>query len=125
MIYNLKKLSRPIDFTGLELTNLIHPTDIDLVLEFKNKYLLIAEFKEEGKGLPMGQKLVIERICNAWGVGSVGVFVQHKDTEVIQVLESTTHSCYYNGSWYTRKENFVEFTKSLLNYWGVNKDYNG
>ena len=52
------------DFTGLCFGS-ITPTDIDAFLEFGNVLFIIIEAKSSGAELPYGQKLALERLCDA------------------------------------------------------------
>ena len=65
LIRNSKQTKQGIDFTGLQ-NGKIHPTDIDAVLEFDNKVLVLFEMKRKGNDIPTGQRLVLERVCNNW-----------------------------------------------------------
>ena len=64
LINNHKQIKQVVDFTGLQ-NGLIHPTDIDAVLEFDNDILIIIELKYKNAEIPTGQRLVLERICNS------------------------------------------------------------
>lgn len=65
LIHSVKRLSQPIAFDGIKKDK-VHPTDIDALLEFDNTYLILFELKKKGNKVPLGQKLALERICNAW-----------------------------------------------------------
>ena len=66
LIRNTKQVRQSIDFTGVE-NNKIHPTDIDFVLEFDNDILILGEVKREGNDIPLGQRLVLQRMVDRWG----------------------------------------------------------
>ena len=65
LIRNSKQVKQSIDFTGLE-NGKIHPSDIDAVLEFDNEVLIIIEVKKQGNIIPIGQRLLLERLCDNW-----------------------------------------------------------
>jgi hypothetical protein len=65
LIRNSKQTKQGIDFTGLQ-NGKIHPTDIDAVLEFSDKILLLFEMKRKGNTIPRGQELVLERVVDNW-----------------------------------------------------------
>ena len=44
----------------------MHPSDIDAVLEFDNDILILMEVKKQGIEIPVGQKLLLERISQSW-----------------------------------------------------------
>ena len=77
LIRNTKQVRQTIDFTGIE-SGKIHPTDIDVVLEFDNEVLILMEVKRKGNLIPIGQRLVLERIANSWHTNKVVVlYVTH------------------------------------------------
>ena len=65
MIKHKKRIKQVLDFRGVGNSK-IHPSDIDAVLEFDNKYLIIFECKLKGVNVPYGQKLLFKRIADAW-----------------------------------------------------------
>jgi hypothetical protein len=79
LIRNSKEVVRAIDFTGVQ-NGVIHPSDIDAVLEFDNDILILIEVKKIGNEIPIGQKLLLERICSSWNTSrSVVLKVEYKD----------------------------------------------
>lgn len=87
LIKHLKRAKQIIDFTGVQ-NGKIHPSDIDAVLEFDSKYLLLFELKKVGVQVPLGQRMMLERIIDAWEdcgkIGSV-VYCEH-ETEAEQTI---------------------------------------
>ncbi len=65
LIHSVERLSQPIAFDGIK-KGLVHPTDIDALLEFDDRYLFLFELKKKGNKVPLGQKLALQRIANAW-----------------------------------------------------------
>lgn len=64
MIRDRKQVAIPVDFN---ISNgKIGGTDIDFVLEFDNELLILVEFKRKGAEIPTGQRLLLERIADAW-----------------------------------------------------------
>ncbi len=57
LINSYKQIKQVVDFTGIQ-NGLIHPTDIDAVLEFDNDVLIIIELKYKNAEIPTGQRLV-------------------------------------------------------------------
>tara|TARA_R100000231_G_scaffold40177_2_gene34980 strand:+ start:301 stop:696 length:396 start_codon:yes stop_codon:yes gene_type:complete len=75
-----KRIKQLIDFTGVQ-NKKIHPSDIDAVLEFDSKYLLLFEFKFKGAKVPIGQRLMLERIIDSWeDSGKIGTVVYCEHT---------------------------------------------
>ena len=65
LIKHPNRAKQIIDFTGVQ-NGKIHPSDIDAVLEFDSKYLLLFELKKVGVKVPLGQRMMLERIIDAW-----------------------------------------------------------
>jgi hypothetical protein len=74
-----KRIKQSVNFTGVQ-NKKIYPSDIDAVLEFDSKYLLLFELKYKGAKVPIGQRLMLERIIDAWEdsgkIGSI-VYCEH------------------------------------------------
>jgi len=51
------------DFTGLRYGN-ITPTDIDALIEYKDKAYVIIEYKFREAEVPTGQMMALERMCD-------------------------------------------------------------
>ena len=62
-IRNKDRLVQVLDYGGLRFGT-IRPTDIDAVIEYKNKAYVIIEAKKSGAELPYGQRLCLERMAN-------------------------------------------------------------
>jgi len=65
LINNSDRVKQAIDFTGVQ-NGKIHPSDIDAVFEFDNKYLVLMEVKYKDAPIPTGQRLLLERMADAW-----------------------------------------------------------
>lgn len=52
-----------VDFSGLKYGN-ITPTDMDGLIEYKNRAYVILEIKLKGVELPHGQELALVRMCD-------------------------------------------------------------
>ena len=65
MIKYPNRIKQVLDFRGVGDSK-IHPSDIDAILEFNDEYLLIFEVKYKGVSVPYGQKLLFQRIADAW-----------------------------------------------------------
>lgn len=83
LIRNIDYLKQTISFDGIK-SNKVSPTDIDALLEFDDKYLIIFELKYKGAKVPIGQKLALERIIKNWKLSSKGyrdgwvIYAQHE-----------------------------------------------
>jgi len=135
MIHTPERAKQVIDFEGLSYEKL-HPTDIDAVLEFDDKYLILIETKSAYCGemprVEYGQELAYHRIADAWAKVNEGAFVIYtthntkpdetvylKDTIVHWVYNANSkHKTYYdNGDLKTLKE----WLKTLLPIWDCEK----
>jgi hypothetical protein len=65
LIRNSDRVKQAIDFTGVQ-NGKIHPSDVDAVFEFDNKFLILMEVKYKDALIPTGQRLLLERMANAW-----------------------------------------------------------
>lgn len=125
LIRNTKQVSQSIDFTGIENKS-IHPTDIDFVLEFNNEILILGEVKREGNNIPVGQRLVLERLVDNWLGKSIAlkVFHNHKDDNTdIPLIDCYVQSYYFNKKWNnpSKRYSLKEFINQLGRTWNNDK----
>ena len=125
LIRNSKQVSQSIDFTGVENNN-IHPTDIDFVLEFDNEILILGEVKKKGNKLPIGQRLVLERIVDGWGSKGIALKVIHShrdDNTDIPLKDCFVEAYYLEGNWKLLDSPYslIGFVNGLGNKWNNNK----
>ena len=126
LIRNSNQVKQTIDFTGIE-SGKIHPTDIDVVLEFDNEVLILMEVKRKGNKIPTGQRLVLERIANSWHTDKVVVlYVTHNfknDNKDIPLKECNVESIYLGSVWKESKRqiSLVDTIKGFSKLWNINK----
>lgn len=126
LIRNSNQVKQTIDFTGIE-SGKIHPTDIDVVLEFDNEVLILMEVKRKGNKIPTGQRLVLERIANSWHTDKVVVlYVTHNfknDNKDIPLKECNVESIYLSRVWKESKRqiSLVDTIKGFSKLWNINK----
>lgn len=122
LIRNSNQVKQTIDFIGIQ-NGKIHPSDIDAVLEFNNEALILMEVKREGNDMPIGQRLLLERICDSWHTEkSIVLFVNHSfknDTKDIPLVECYVSKAYSKGKWTSVQP---ELLTSVLNKIGINWD---
>tara|TARA_B100000214_G_scaffold113066_1_gene79899 strand:- start:2698 stop:3078 length:381 start_codon:yes stop_codon:yes gene_type:complete len=110
LIKNSNRAKQGIEFSGVEWGK-IHPSDIDFVLEFKNKVLILGEVKFKGIELTTGQKLMLERIADSWHTGiSFVIFAHHThedDTTDIPLQKCEVYKIYYDKKWYTLQGSLI------------------
>lgn len=107
-VTNFEKLHRSIIFDGIapSQNTKVYPSDIDGMIELKNSLLILMEFKEEGLSIPLGQRLALTRIADAWSMSGenkygVVVKVEHSPeaVDVILAHETMAVSIYHKGEW--------------------------
>lgn len=102
LIRNSNQTKQGLDFTGVE-NGKIHPTDIDAVLEFDNEVLILIEVKRKGSKIPLGQKLLLERLCDSWHTKkSIVLYATHNyddETKDIPLRECVIDACYFKSNW--------------------------
>ena len=108
LIRNSKEVRKTIDFTGVQ-NGLMHPSDIDAVLEFDNDILILMEVKKQGIEIPVGQKLLLERISQSWHTPrSVVLKVEYlnifKDDEDVPLDQCYVTEFYFNKKWRDTKK---------------------
>jgi hypothetical protein len=126
LIRNSKQVKQTIDFTGIE-SGKIHPTDIDVVLEFNNEVLILMEVKRKGNEIPTGQRLVLERIADSWHTNKVVVlYVTHifdNDNKDIPLDKCNVESVYLNKEWKQGKREItlIDTLKGFSKLWNIKK----
>ena len=126
LIRNSKQVKQTIDFTGVE-SGKIHPTDIDVVLEFDNEVLILMEVKRKGNKIPIGQRLVLERIADSWHTDKVVVlYVTHNfknDEKDIPLSECNVDSIYINKKWKGAKQeiSLKDTLRAFSKKWNIDK----
>lgn len=102
-IRNRERARQLRDFSGLRFGK-ITPTDIDCVIEFKDKLFVLVEFKMFGAPMDFGQQLCFERLCNAINSNARHAFaiVAEHDTPIhsdIDAGNATVKQVYKNNKW--------------------------
>jgi len=126
LIRNSKQVRQTIDFTGVQ-SGKIHPTDIDVVLEFDNDVLILMEVKRKGNLIPTGQRLVLERLANSWHTDRcVVLYVTHdfkNDEKDIPLDKCSVDSIYLNKKWKPAKQeiNLIDCLKGFSKLWDIKK----
>lgn len=136
LIKNVDQIKIPVDFVGIKKGK-IHPTDIDVVLEFDDKHLILCEIKTHGAKIPRGQELVLERIVKAWCAGgggkravAVSLAYELVDGPIIYLKDCKVISVFYGdyGEWYSSSaeknhppQTFLEYITHLAKKWDIKK----
>lgn len=104
-IQNRQRAQQLRDFSGMRYGN-ITPTDIDGFIDFGNKVFVFIETKYGDAEFPYGQRLALERLCDAshnGGVASWAIVTRH-DTPVENDIDlANTRVCEFRerGQWHT------------------------
>lgn len=125
LIRNSNLTKQGLDFTGLQ-NGAIHPSDIDAVLEFDNKALILIEVKKEGAKIPVGQRLLLERLCNSWHTKqSIVLYVTHNfndETVDIPIEQCKLRAVYYGREWTIKPQIALPRALNMLGLkWGIEK----
>jgi len=126
LIRNRNQTRQAIDFSGIQ-NGKIHPTDIDGVLEFDNEVLILFEVKRFNNDIPIGQRLVLERICDSWKTKkSIVLFVNvniENDIDYIPLKDGYVTKYYINGKWsdLNTDNKITNVLNRLGNKWNIKK----
>ena len=127
LIKDRNKVKQVVDFTGVQ-NGSIHPSDIDGVLEFDNKVLILIEVKRRFKRIDTGQRLLLERLCDAWhdNEKSIVLKVEHEfndSTIDIPLEKCKVTRVYYKKHWVTlpEQEDFKYYLNRLGETWNCDK----
>jgi hypothetical protein len=125
MILYKNRIKQVLDFSGVGNSK-IHPSDIDAVLEFDNKFLILFEVKLKGVKVPFGQRLLFQRIADAWQSVNKEAFVvycEHQTNvkEIVSMENTTVVNVYHRGRDTKRNEVIKEFLYKLAEHYGIDK----
>ena len=106
-----------VNFKGRKY-NKCTPTDLDWVLEIKNKVLIFAEVKrsERGGDLPIGQRILAENLCNYIDIKVIPVYFLHVEGLVINneiKIEDSKVLKYYSNLNKTWKQTNIIFNEAV------------
>lgn len=90
-------------FEGLRWGS-ITPTDVDGLIDFGGEAFVFIEVKHEGAGLPLGQRLALERLTdliNGTGVPCVTLVATHVSDTDIMVADCLVAEYRFRGQWNT------------------------
>jgi hypothetical protein len=112
-----RKDSYVVNFKGRRY-NKCTPTDLDWVLEIKNKVLILAEVKRSEKtgDLPIGQRILAENLCSYIKVETIPVYYLYVKGLVIdgQVeIESATVLSFYSNLTHRWEQRNILFNEAV------------
>mgnify|MGYP005997858687 CR=1 FL=1 len=125
MIKHKNRIKQVIDFSGVGDSK-IHPTDIDAVLEFDDKYLLLFEVKYKGLKAPLGQEILFNRIADCWQSVKEEAFViycehETKSSEIVNLYNTRVVSVYHKKIKHNQDCNLFEFLNKIANHYNITK----
>ena len=112
-IRNRKYASQIREFSGLKFGTII-PTDIDGLIEYKDKAFILIETKHKESELPFGQKLALERLCDAIQKDKPALLIvaSHESEGDIDVANTAVTEFRFNGHWH--KEDIHQTTRQVI-----------
>jgi hypothetical protein len=94
------------DFSGLRFGK-ITPTDLDAFMDFHNKLFVFVEAKHHGAEMPYGQRLALERVCDACHNPphryAVAFLTRHDCEGDIDFASTAVTRYRWNGKWISPK----------------------
>ena len=111
MIKNPKHIKQIQDFTGIERTRSIRPTDIDGLIDYAGHSFIYMEGKYNNKELPKGQKIALQNVVNSHNMAghtAAAIIYNHneKAPQPVIVAQCLVTKIYYKGKW-TEAENIT------------------
>lgn len=113
-----KQLAEQIrDFTGLKFGN-ITPTDIDGLIEYKNKYFIFIETKYKDCEMPEGQSLALTRLCDSLNKPSILFITEHDHiySEPIDFANTIVRDIYIDGKFIKPKNGNLKLRDAIEYY---------
>ena len=122
-----KRFKQPIIFDELQ-NGLVSPTDIDFCFETDNQFLIIGDCKKDDAPFPIGQKLVLERIADAWNSSgknklAVAVISTHSTSpeQPIMLARTVVTKMYSNRKWHNTFITFADFVRKFAEKYDIVK----
>ena len=100
-IRNREQASRIKDYSGLRYGK-ITPTDIDGFMDFNDKVFIFLELKAGGALPPYGQRLALQRLCDACekaGKESLVLIASHEAEGDIEAASLPVVQMRFRGEW--------------------------
>jgi len=119
LILNPERASQIIDFKGVHHRGASF-TDIDALLEYRDRAYVIVEVKYGDKEMPDGQKLAIERMVRDFGKqgkSALAVLAEHHEIDIqksIYLSDCDVRSIYTSGEQKWRKPNTNYTVKQIV-----------
>lgn len=122
MIENEDRLRQVVDFEGLKFGKL-YPTDVDGVLEYRNKGYILLEFKCGDACLSQGQRIALTRMVDDLSkVKPAILFVARHKTRVCDTVDAgkcVVTNYYWNGMWHETETPLRDIMEAFIKYMEV------
>ena len=120
MIENRERFNQFIDYSGLTFGTL-HPTDIDGVLEYRNKGFILFEVKMNNVWMPQGQRIALTRITDALAMSKPAILFVARHNVLDPRVDVDASRCivteyYYKGQWWRGEKTLREMTADFIAY---------
>jgi hypothetical protein len=107
-ILNVARKQQINDFAGL-IYGTITPTDIDALIDYKNRAYILIEVKYGKAKLPFGQKLALERLVKDTenikkSIAIVAEHYIHNTDQQIDISICNVREYFYKGQWRSPKD---------------------
>jgi len=102
-IRNRAKATQVIDLSGLDLPGRKSPTDIDAMIDYNGRAFILVEYKSGNATIEYGQRVALERLCDAVNatVPAVLVIADHETPigDDIDGANALVRMYYRGGLW--------------------------
>ena len=122
LVQHRKRMKQLITFDGLDFGS-ITPMDIDGVIEYHDKAVILLEYKLKGCNMPDGQRLCLERLsddCAKAGKISCVLLAEHETydaDEDVRAGEAIVKRIYWKSIWHKADGSTVgEYIERILEY---------
>ena len=116
-----ERAKQAIDYGGIRVNNIL-PTDIDGIIEYKDKGYILIEMKHRDTGVPLGQKIALERMVDDFRrAGKIAfIIVCSHDVddcnEVIRAENTVVTNAYYDYRWFSCRIPLGEMIDRLIRW---------
>ena len=128
-IHNLARYKQPVEFEGVRYGK-ITPTDIDGLIEYRNRVFVFYELKLRGKTIDHGQKIAFQNIVDGLhGDGKFAILFKCEhdviDTdEIVDAATSEVTSVYWNQKWTKPKKPQISLREATDSFFRWLQQYN-
>lgn len=120
LIKHPHRASQVLDFGGM-LEPPYAPTDIDGLIEWKDKAYIIIECKYKQKEMSKGQQIAIERMINDFvkaGKRALAIVVEHDEDNIersVMVADQLVRQVYFDTQRKWREPNYICTAREVVN----------